>query len=302
MRLHRLIGLEIEALRNDYAETMQKIANYTKILDSRAEMAKVIIKDLQGIKKEYARERRTVIDNVEEAVVEEKPIEVIDVAVLIDKFAYARVIDMPTFERNKEAAEAESKKIVLCKNVDKLCLFTERGDMHTIKVLSLPFGKFRDKGQPIDNVEKGSKLNLTKENLIFADSMEHIVASKLIFGTKQAMIKLVDGTEFDVSRKLIAATKLSDKDEVICVKVINPNSTVVMQSAKDMFLRIDGDTIPEKKKTAVGVRGMKLGKGDELTNIYVLQEGENLDVKVKDKMISIGRLHVASRDTKGVKK
>ena len=302
MRLHRLIGLEIEALRGDYAETMQKISDYNKILGSRAEMAKVIIKDLQAIKKEYARERRTVIDNVEEAVVEEKPIEVIDVAVLIDRFAYARVIDMPTFERNKDAAETESKKIVFCKNVDKICLFTEKGDMHAIKVLSLPFGKFRDKGQPIDTAEKGSKIDLTKENLIFADAMENIKDKKLIFGTKQGMIKVVDGSEFDVSRKLISATKLNDKDEVICVKILEPTDTVVMQSDKDMFLRIDGATIPEKKKTAVGVRGMKLAKGDFLTQIHVLAEGEAKDVKVKGKAVALNRLHVGTRDTKGVKK
>ncbi len=302
MRLHRLIGLEIEALKGEYQETLDKIAKYTKILGSRAEMAKVIIKDLQSIKKEYARERRTVIDNVEEAVVEEKPIEVIDVAVLIDRFAYARVIDMPTYERNKEAAEAESKKIVFCKNTDKICLFTEKGDMHTIKVLSLPFGKFRDKGQPIDTAEKGSKIDLTKENLILADSMEHIIKQKLLFGTKQGMLKVVDGAEFDVSRKLIAATKLNDDDEVICVKILNPDDTVIMQSEKDMFLRIEGSTIPEKKKTAVGVRGIKLAKGDVLTNIYVLAEGETMDVKVKDKTVAINRLHVGARDTKGVKK
>ena len=302
MRLHRLIGLEIEALRADYDETLGKIATYSKILGSRAEMAKVIIKDLQAIKKEYAKERRTVIDNVEEAVVEEKPIEVIDVAVLIDRFAYARVVDMPTYERNKEAAEIESKKIIFCKNVDKLCLFTEKGDMHTVKVLSLPFGKFRDKGQPIDTAEKGSKIDLNKENLLLADSMANIVSKKLLFGTKQSMIKVVDGTEFDVSRKLIAATKLADKDELICVKIIGEGDTVVMQSAKDMFLRIQGDTIPAKKKTAVGVRGMKLAKGDELVEIHVLAEGEAKDVKVKDKEISLNRLHIASRDTKGVKK
>lgn len=302
MRLHRLIGLEIEALKGEYQETLDKIAQYTKILGSRAEMAKVIIKDLQSIKKEYARERRTLIDNVEEAVVEEKPIEVIDVAVLIDRFAYARVIDMPTYERNKEAADSESKKIVFCKNTDKICLFTEKGDMHTIKVLSLPFGKFRDKGQPIDTAEKGSKIDLTKENLILADSMEHIIKQKILFGTKQGMLKVVDGAEFDVSRKLIAATKLNDDDEVICVKILNPTDTVVMQSAKDMFLRIEGSSIPEKKKTAVGVRGIKLAKGDELTNIYVLADGESMDVKVKDKTVAINRLHIGGRDTKGVKK
>ncbi|MCR5415535.1 MAG: DNA topoisomerase 4 subunit A [Pseudobutyrivibrio sp.] len=302
MRLHRLIGLEIEALRADYDETMAKIAEYTKILGSRAEMAKVIIKDLKSIKKEYARERRTVIDNVAEAVVEEKPIEVIDVAVLIDRFAYARVVDMPTYERNKEAAETESKKIVFCKNTDKICLFTGSGEMHSIKVLSLPFGKFRDKGQPIDTAEKGSKLDLTKENLIYADSMENIVSKKLLFATKSGMIKLVAGSEFDVSRKAIAATKLNDKDEVLCVKILEPEHTVVMRSAKDMFLRIDGDSIPEKKKTAVGVRGMRLADKDYLTEIYILSDSDAVDVKVKDKTVAINRLHVANRDTKGVKK
>ena len=86
-----------------------------------------------------------------EVVVEEKPIEEVDVAVTIDRFAYGRVVDMPTFERNKEAAEAESRQIIFCKNTDKLALFTDKGQMHLIKVLDLPFGKFRDKGQPLDN-------------------------------------------------------------------------------------------------------------------------------------------------------
>ena len=76
MRLQKLIGLEIEALRGDYAETMQKISDYTKILESKAQMAKVIIKDLNAIKKEFGRDRRTVIDNVEEAVFEELPVTV----------------------------------------------------------------------------------------------------------------------------------------------------------------------------------------------------------------------------------
>ena len=301
MRLHRLIGLEIEALRGDYAQTMQRIADYTGILESRAEMAKVIIKDLKEIKKEYARERRTVIDNVEEAVVEEKPIEVIDVAVLIDRFAYARVVDMPTYERNKEAAEIESKKIIFCKNIDKICLFTDDGDMHSIKVLSIPFGKFRDKGQPIDTVEKGSKIDLNKQKLLYADSMENIKSHKLLFGTKLSMLKLVDGSEFDVTRKLISASKVNDGDGLICVQHVSDGDTVVMQSEKAMFLRIDGATIPEKKKTAAGVRGMKLSKGDVLTNIYVLKEGDSAEITVKDKPLSLNRLHIGTRDTKGSK-
>ena len=139
MRLYKLIGLEIKALMDDYEKTMRNIQEYSEILENRGTMAKVIMKELKEFKKSYARERRTVIDNVAEAVVEEKPIEEIDVAVLIDRFSYGRVVDMPTYERNKEAADAESKQIIFCKNLDKLALFTNTGQMHLIKVLDLTF-------------------------------------------------------------------------------------------------------------------------------------------------------------------
>ena len=69
-----------------------------------------------------------------------------------------------------------------------------------------------------------------------------------------------------------------------------------------MFLRIETGTIPEKKKGAVGVRGMKLSMGDSLTNVYLLDTEEPITVEVKGKEVVLNRLHVQSRDTKGVKK
>ncbi len=302
MRLQKLIGLEIDALKGEHDATLKKIAEYSEILGSRAVMAKVIMKDLKAIQKEYGRPRRTVIDNVADVVVEEKPIEEIDVAVLIDRFFYTKVVDMSTYERNKEAADSESKHIILCKNTDKLCLFTDTGDMHAIKVLDLPIGKFRDKGLLLDTVDKGSKLDLKNENLLLIEPMSKIISSKLLFASKGAFIKLVQGQEYDVTRKLIAATKLNDNDKLISVSLIDDTSTIVMQSEKNMFLRIDALSIPEKKKAAVGVRGMKLSAGDSLTNVYVLHEGDSCEVKVKDNTVALHRLHIGTRDTKGVKK
>ena len=78
MRLYKLIGLEIEALLKEHDKTLKNIATYENILGSRTAMAKVIIKELDAFKKEYAKERKTVIDNVEAAVVEEKKIEEMD--------------------------------------------------------------------------------------------------------------------------------------------------------------------------------------------------------------------------------
>lgn len=264
MRLQKLIGLELEALLKDHDETLKNISKYEDILGSRAAMAKVIIKELESFKKEYAKPRKTVIDNLEEAVVEEKKIEEMDVVFLMDRFGYAKTVDVATYERNKEAANTENRYILTCKNTDKICIFTNKGQMHLLKVLDLPYGKFRDKGTPIDNL---SNYNSSEENFVYITNLAAISRSQVLFGTKSAMLKVVDGSEFDVAKRTTAATKLNEGDELIFVQALALEETLVMQSEKDFFLRIDISSIPEKKKGAVGVRGMKLGAGDALAAI-----------------------------------
>ena len=217
MRLQKLIGLELEALLKDHDETLKNIAKYEDILGSRAAMAKVIIKELESFKKEYAKPRKTVIDNLEEAVVEEKKIEEMDVVFLMDRFGYAKTVDVATYERNKEAANTENRYILTCKNTDKICIFTNKGQMHLLKVLDLPYGKFRDKGTPIDNL---SNYNSSEENFVYITNLAAISRSQVLFGTKSAMLKVVDGSEFDVAKRTTAATKLNEGDELIFVQAL----------------------------------------------------------------------------------
>lgn len=299
MRLYKLIGLEIEALMKEHEKTLANIAKYEEILNSRAVMAKVIIWELEGYKKEYGAPRRTVIDNLKEVVLEEKKIEETDVVFLMDRFGYAKTIDVAVYERNKEAADAENRYVITCKNTDKICIFTNTGQMHLLKVLDLPFGKFRDKGTPIDNL---SNYNSSEENFIFIRNLGALCSSKVIFGTKASMLKVVDGSEFDVAKRTTAATKLNDGDELLFVGCLEGNETIVMQSEKDFFLRIEAASIPEKKKGAAGVRGMRLGTGDVLAAIYLLKEGETVSAEVKGKECALNRLHIGNRDTKGTKR
>ena len=130
-------------------------------------------------------------------VFEEKKVEEQEVVFLMDRFGYAKTVDLATYERNKEAANAENKYIVSCMNTGKLCIFTADGKMHQIKVLDLPFGKFRDKGQPIDNV---SNYDSTKEEIIYICDSEQMRFARLLFATKQGMVKKVDGSEFLVGK------------------------------------------------------------------------------------------------------
>lgn len=299
MRLYKLIGLEIEALMKEHEETLSNIGKYEDILEHRSSMAKVIIKELQTFKKEYAKERRTKIDNLKEAVVAEKKIEEQDVVFLMDRFGYAKVVDPAVYERNKETADAENRYVFTCKNTDRICIFTDRGQMHLLKVLDLPYGKFRDKGTPIDNL---CNYDSSSEHFVYLASLTDVSANRLVFATKQSMLKVVDGAEFVVSKKTTAATKLGEEDEILTVRILEENDTLVMCSKKDLFLRIDCAQIPQKKKTAVGVRGMRLSTDDELKNVYVLHDGENAEVEVKGRKIALNRLHIGNRDTKGVKK
>ena len=299
MRLYKLIGLEIEALMKEHDETLENIAKYEDILEHRSSMAKVIIKELTAFKKAYGKERKTVIDNLKEAVVAAKKIEEQDVVFLMDRFGYAKIVDTSVYERNKEAANAEYRHIFTCKNTDKICIFTDKGQMHLLKVLDLPYGKFRDKGTPIDNL---CNYDSKEENVVYLAGLEHVSSHRMLFGTKYAMIKVVDGMEFVVAKKTTAATKLGEEDEVLTVCPLEENDTLVMATKKDMFLRIDCAQIRQKKKGAVGVRGMKLAAGDELKSIHVLHEGEEKEVEVKGKLVALHRLHVGNRDTKGVKK
>ncbi len=132
--------------------------------------------------------------------------------------------------------------------------------------------------------------------------MNDILEQKLIFATKAGNLKLVDGKEFEVSRKTCAATKLVEEDEVLLVAPMQENQYLIMHSDNDFFLKIESNTIPEKKKNAVGVRGIKLSAKDFLKQVYLLTGEEELEVEVKGKKISLARLHVQNRDSKGVKK
>ena len=298
MRLYKLIGLELDALIAEHNETVANIFKYEDILERKDSMAQVIINELDEIKKEYGRPRRTIIDNCEEAVVEEVQIPEMEVMFIMDRFGYAKIIDIPTFERNEEAVRAEFKYICRCKNTGKICLFTNNGQLHTIKVLDLPMGKFRDKGKPIDNV---SNYSSATENIVAVASQSELNLYRLIFVTKLSMMKVVDGGEFDVAKRTVAATKLLDDDEVISVVAIKEQRNIVLKTNDGYFLRFPIEEIPEKKKAAVGVRGMKLSPKDFVEEVFYTQNAVEQNYDYNGRIIALNSIKLGKRDSKGTK-
>ena len=304
LRLGKLIGLEILALREEYEEIVAKIAEYEDILHNPASMQRVMKQDLMKIKKEYQRERRTVVEDGAEAVFEEEPLKEEQVYFVMDRFGYAKTFDKATYQRNQENASRDYKYIVPCMNTDKICIFTDTGVMHQIKVLDIPAGKYKDKGTPIDNLGNYDSSDEAIIAVLAAEAMTH---DSLFFATEQGMLKIVSGTEFQVTKRTVSATKLSDGDALLSVKplkteggLIKPDM-VILETKEGVFLRFSLEEVPEKKKGAVGVRGIKLNKDDILLHTYLMEADGITSMDYKGKRLDFNKLKLAKRDTKGSK-
>ena len=299
MRLYKLIGLEIEALRKEHEETLSNIYRYEDILDRKDSMAQVIISELEDFKKEFGKKRLTVIENSEEAVYEEKPMEEMDVMFLLDRFGYAKMVDLPTFERNREAAEEENRFLIPVKNTGRVCLFTENGQMHIIRMTDLPMGKFRDKGIPIDNI---SNYQSASDTVIFAEDYSIVRIGQFFFASKRGLCKLVPGAEFEVtSRRSIAATKLGDGDALAGIIAVHEQANVILQTRNGFFLRFSLEEIPEQKKTAQGVRAMKVDPKDEVEAVYLTDVVSGDSIEYHGKMVMLNSIKLQKRDNKGTK-
>lgn len=374
LRLAKLIGLEILQLKKEYEALSAEIEKFKKILSDKKAMKKVIIKDLEAIKKEYGFERKTVITDGEAAVYEEEKIKEQEVVFLMDRFGYAKTVDVSAYERNAENLDKENRHVIRCMNTDSICIFTSGGVMHQVKVLKLPLKKPKDKGVPIDNLCNYSSSN---ENIAAIFALADVRASKLLFTTALGMMKFVDGDEFAVSKRTIAATKLLEGDEVISIHLFENNSEeyydpgygeddiaisggsdfavsrftdpedgqlrfdftgfeagtgpdidnpaassdfdeavpdkkyekkpfttnkmAVLQSADGVFLRLRLEEVPEKKKNAVGVRGIRLNPGDRLEKVYITGAGDKTFIMYRDREIELMKIKLARRDTKGTK-
>ena len=305
MRLYRLIGLEIMALQEEYAEILKKIDKYQDILEHPASMKRVMKKDLEKIKKNYGFDRKTELTNAQAAVVKALPIEEKEVVFVMDRFGYSKILDKNTYERNEETVLKEYRHIVHCMNTDKICVFTDTGVMHQIKVQDIPSGRLRDKGTPLDNIGNYDSRN---EQILLIVPDRTLKESSLLFVTASSMIKLVDGAEFIVQKKTVASTKLAEGDILAAVRLVaakegSINAQIIMQSEEGYFLRFPLEEVTRKKKGAIGIRGMKLQEDDHIKHVYLtgVENEDNPSIIYKEKELVFSKIRLMGRDGKGVK-
>ena len=297
MRLYRLIGLEITALLKENKQTVKNIKLYEKILSSKKQMDIIIISDLEEIKKEYATKRLTAIEDCEETVFEEIKVAPEKVIFVMDRFGYSKVIDLVTYERNLETIETEYKYILKLMNNDKVCIFTDKGLLHQVKISEIPTLKLKDKGIPIDNK---SKIDSSKEEIICVLAGEDLIGRSILVTTNFGFIKRVKSEEYITNQKAVVSTKLEKDDRIIALNIIYEEDTdVIVVSNKGYVLRYPIAEISFYKKLTKGEKAMKLGIDEKLEAVYLTCEVES--IHVNDKNVEVDKIKQGHRSTRGTK-
>ena len=300
MRLYKLIGLELEALIKEHDETVANIYRYEDILEERDSMTQVLRGELTQIRDKYARERRTEIVQAEAAVYTVKDEEEDrDLLFVMDRFGYAKTMDPSLYDKNKEAVESGYKHYFICRSTGRICLFTDAGVLHTVKVSDLPMGKLRDKGVPIDNV---GNYDSTKEEIILACSQSDLNLYRLLFVTANGYVKIVSGGEFETRMKTMNATKLAEGDTLVYAGVITDEKYAVLISRNGYLLKFPLEQISEMKKTAAGMQGMKLGKEDLVEKAIMIHDKEAEPLVYKETEVDLNRVRTSVRNGKGTKR
>ena len=300
MRLYKLIGLELEALIKEHDETVANIYRYEDILEERDSMTQVLRGELTQIRDKYARERRTEIVQAEAAVYTVKDEEEDrDLLFVMDRFGYAKTMDPSLYDKNKEAVESGYKHYFICRSTGRICLFTDAGVLHTVKVSDLPMGKLRDKGVPIDNV---GNYDSTKEEIILACSQSDLNLYRLLFVTANGYVKIVSGGEFETRMKTMNATKLAEGDTLVYAGVITDEKYAVLISRNGYLLKFPLEQISEMKKTAAGMQGMKLGKEDLVEKAMMIRDRETETFVYRETEVDLNRVRTSVRNGKGTKR
>lgn len=265
MQLSKLIGLEIVKLHEENEELLKNISGYERVLSDMKELYKVIKARLREFKKRFARARRTMLTDTEAKAYVEKVVQE-DLYICIDRFGYTKAVDAAAFGRAAQEVKSEFTHIIKVKNTDKLCIFTNTGAMHQVRIDKIPRCKIKDKGTLIHTL---CKMENQDEGLLYI-GFEELFESMLMFTTKSGYIKMVSGVEFETSRLQIASTKLDEGDLLVDISrlsaadILAGVKKVILLTEKGLSLGFPLGEVNEFKKTSRGLKAITLDRGDSV--------------------------------------
>ncbi len=310
MRLQKLTQLETEKLEEDLKALKKLIAELKKILSDRKEILKIIKKELSDIKEKYGDKRRTTLTSAAEDINIEELIPEMEVAVLITLDGYVKRVPVNTFRAQLRGGrgvsgmttreEDQIDKLFVASTHSYLLFLTNKGKVYKVKVFELPEASRAGKGQSIANFLQVGEGELVT-GAVKIDSFDK--KGYLMMATKFGVVKKVPLEEFaNIRRSGIIAIKLKGPDELDWVSETDGNQEVLLGTANGLMIRFKEKDVRPMGRNASGVRGIRIGKGDEVVSMDIVsKEGDLLAISKGGfgKKMKIAEFSTQNRGGKG---
>ena len=282
LRLQRLTGLEQDKVVGEYKDIMEKIADLLDILSKAQRITKIIADELAAVKKQFGDKRRSEIVTDTQDLSMEDLITPEDVVVTLSHTGYIKSQPLEDYQaqkrggRGKQATKTKEDDVIdnlfIVNTHDYILCFSSRGRVYWIKVYSVPQGGRGSRGKPIVNLLKmgeGEKINAILPVKEFDENRFIFMATSL--GT----VKKISLSRFSRPRVGgIIALALDDEDYLIGVAITEGKHDVMLFSDGGKAMRFDENDVRPMGRSARGVRGMKLNKGQTVISLLVAETEE----------------------------
>jgi len=287
MKLARLTGLERSKIDAEYKTLIKEIARLKSLLDSSAMMMAEIRAELLEVKKRHGDERRTEIvhGQIEDLSLEDL-IEEEDMCVTVTHRGYIKRMPVSVYRRQGRGGTGRSgmsvrdEDFVEClftaSSHDYMMFFTDRGRCYWRKVYEVPEGSYTARGRSIANFVEMEKGETTSSYLAVREFSED---QHVLFVTRQGKVKRTSLAAFaNPRRKGIIAMGIAPKDELVGTLLTSGKEDIVIVTRDGMGIRFHETDVRDMGRTAAGVKGITLRKGDSVMDAAVCREGQSLFV------------------------
>ena len=285
MRLARLTGLEREKIDAEYRDLIKEISRLKNLLDSRTAMMGEIRTELAEVRRRYADERRTKIvrGEAEELSIEDL-IKEEDMAVTVTHRGYIKRMPVSVYRRQGRGGQGRTgvsvqeedfvEGLFIASTHDYMLFFTDKGRCYWQKVYEIPEGSHAAKGRSIANLVEMEKDEATTSYLAVRD----FTAKQFVFFvTRNGKVKRVTLDQFaNPRRKGIIAMGIDKGDALVATLLTSGKDDILIVTQDGMGIKFKEKDARDMGRTAAGVRGIRLRKGDRVIGAVVCREGTSL--------------------------
>ncbi len=276
LQLHRLTKLSIDEIANELKSVREAIAEYESILASEAKLRKVIIKELEEVKKLYGDARRTVIEDEAAEIMLEDLIADEQVAVTVSHSGYMKRTPISTYRMQRRGGTGRTgmktrdedfvEHLFIDSTHAYMLIFTNTGRVYWLKVYEIPDVGAAGKGKHIGNLI-GLQPGETVRTMLAVRDLEE-ENRYVFFVTHNGTVKKTEVKDFShVMSRGIIAINIEPGDELVAASLTDGNQIVFLASHDGQAIRFDENDVRSMGRNATGVRGMNLAEGDYIVGM-----------------------------------